>query len=122
MKKILVVEDQYLNADLLVQLLENKYEVFVEKDGVTGIEAARRERPDLILIDLHLPEVDGWEATRRLKASDDLKHIPIIAVTAHTMPGDKEKALACGCDDYMAKPLDEDLLFKKLEQFLFIPG
>jgi len=118
MKRILVVEDVELNLDLLVQLLEDEYEVLTAIDGAAGVELAAREWPDLILMDLSLPVVDGWEATRRLKASADLRHIPIIALTAHAMLGDAEKALACGCDDYMTKPLDENLLFKKLHQFL----
>jgi two-component system cell cycle response regulator DivK len=118
MKKILVVEDAELNADLLVQLLEDEYEVLTAMDGAAGIELAERERPDLILMDLSLPVIDGWEATRRIKANDSLKHIPIIALTAHAMVGDADRALACGCDDYMTKPLDDALLFEKLEHFL----
>ena len=117
MKRVLIVEDHELNMDLLVQLLEDEYEVLTAMDGATGIALAERERPDLILMDLSLPVVDGWEATRRIKANDSLNHIPIIALTAHAMLGDGEKALACGCDDYMTKPLDEDLLFEKLEHF-----
>ncbi len=118
MKKILVVEDVELNMDLLVQLLEDEYKVLTAMDGATGIELAKRERPDLIIMDLSLPVVDGWEATRRIRANQDLKRIPIIALTAHAMVGDAEEALAAGCDDYMAKPLDEDLLFQKLDRFL----
>jgi len=118
MKRILVVEDQELNMDLLVQLLEDKYEILTATDGAAGIKLAERERPDLILMDLSLPVVDGWEATRRIKANDNLKHIPVIALTAHAMVGDAERARACGCDDYLPKPLDEDLLFKKLDRFL----
>lgn len=118
MKRILVVEDHELNMDLLVQLLEDEYEVLTATDGAAGIELAERERPDLILMDLSLPVIDGWEATRRIKANDGLKHIPIIALTAHAMVGDAERALACGCDDYMTKPVDEDRLFEKLDQFL----
>jgi CheY-like chemotaxis protein len=118
MKKILVVEDVELNLDLLVQLLEDDYEVLTAMDGVAGIKLAERERPDLILMDLSLPIIDGWEAARRIKTTDHLKHIPIIALTAHAMVGDAEDALTAGCDDYMAKPLDEDLLFEKLDRFL----
>ncbi|UCC75356.1 MAG: response regulator [Anaerolineales bacterium] len=118
MKRILVVEDQELNMDLLVQLLEDDYEVLTATDGAAGIALAERERPDLILMDLSLPVVDGWEAARRLKANDDLRHIPVIALTAHVMLGDEERARECGCDDYLTKPLDEDLLFEKLEHFL----
>jgi two-component system cell cycle response regulator DivK len=122
MKKILVVEDHEFNLDLLVQLLEDEYEVLTATDGAAGIELAEQERPDLILMDLSLPVVDGWEATRRIKANDSLNHIPIIALTAHAMVGDARRALACGCDDYMTKPLDEDLLFEKLDQSLGAKG
>jgi two-component system cell cycle response regulator DivK len=83
--------------------------------GLLGPAGDDWERPDLILMDLSLPVVDGWEATRRIRANDRLKHIPIIALTAHAMVGDAERALACGCDDYMTRPLNEDLLFEKLE-------
>jgi len=118
MKTILIVEDQELNMDLLVQLLEDEYKVLTATDGAAGIEMAARERPNLILMDLSLPVIDGWEAVRRLKANDDLKHIPVIALTAYAMIGDEQRARSCGCDDYMAKPLDEDLLFEKLDHFL----
>jgi CheY-like chemotaxis protein len=118
MKRILVVEDQELNMDLLVQLLEEEYEVLTATDGAAGLALAEREQPDLILMDLSLPVMDGWEATRRIKANDDLRHIPVIALTAHAMVGDATRALACGCDDYLTKPLDEDLLFQRLESYL----
>jgi CheY-like chemotaxis protein len=104
--------------DLLVQLLEDDYEVLTAMDGAAGIELAEQERPDLILMDLSLPVIDGWEATRRIKTNEHLSHIPIIALTAHAMVGDAEEALAAGCDDYLPKPLDEDLLFEKLDQLL----
>ena len=118
MKKILIVEDVEFNRDLVVQLLEDDYMILTAADGQAGVELAERERPDLILMDLSLPGVDGWEATRRIKANEALRNIPIIALTAHAMRGDAEKALACGCDDYIAKPIDEDILFEKLRQFL----
>jgi len=118
MKKILVVEDVELNRDLLIQLLEDDYEVITADDGAAGIALAEREHPDLILMDLSLPVVDGWEATRRIKANEALRGIPIIALTAHAMSGDAEKARECGCDDYLSKPIDEDLLFAKLRQLL----
>jgi two-component system cell cycle response regulator DivK len=118
MKRILVVEDQELNMDLLVQLLEEEYEVLTAVDGAAGLALAERERPDLILMDLSLPVIDGWEATRRIKADDRLKHIPVIALTAHAMVGDATRAYACGCDDYLTKPLDEDLLFERLDRYL----
>lgn len=113
-----MVEDHELNMDLLVQLLEGEYEVLTATDGAAGVEIAERERPDLILMDLSLPVIDGWEATCRIKGKDELKNIPIIALTAHAMKGDAEKARDCGCDDYMTKPLDEELLFAKLDRFL----
>ena len=118
MKKILIVEDVEFNRDLLVQLLEDDYELLTASDGAAGIALAEREQPDLILMDLSLPVVDGWEATRRIKATAGLRSIPIIALTAHAMRGDAERAQECGCDDYLSKPLDEDLLFEKLAQFL----
>jgi CheY-like chemotaxis protein len=118
MKKILVVEDVEYNRDLLVQLLEDDYEILTAADGAAGIEAAARERPDLILMDLSLPGVDGWEATRRLKARPETAAIPVIALTAHAMQGDEERARACGCDDYLTKPIDEDQLFATLERHL----
>jgi len=118
MKKILVVEDMELNMELLVQLLEDEYEIVTATDGAAGIAVATAEQPDLILMDLSLPVMDGWEATRRIKANDDLKQTPVIALTAHAMHGDEEKARAAGCDDYVTKPIDEDLLLDKLQEYL----
>ncbi len=118
MNRILVVEDDEFNRDLLTQLLEDDYEILAAADGATCIEMAERERPDLILMDLSLPVIDGWEATRRIKMNESLKSIPIIAITAHTMRRDEEKARSAGCDDYITKPIDEALLFEKLRQFL----
>ena len=118
MKKILVVEDVEFNRDLVVQLLEDDYEIITAADGAEGLRLAERERPDLILMDLSLPIVDGWEATRRIKADVELKHIPIIALSAHAMTGDEEKARQSGCDDYLSKPLDEELLFAKIDKLL----
>ncbi len=118
MKKILIVEDVELNRDLLVQLLEDDYQTVTATDGAAGIEMAERESPDLILMDLSLPIMDGWEATHRLKADERLRDIPIIVLTAHAMHGDEEKARACGCDDFLTKPIDEDLLFARIEHFL----
>jgi two-component system, cell cycle response regulator DivK len=118
MKKILIVEDMDFNRDLIVQLLDDDYEVLTAVDGAEGIQLAERERPDLILMDLSLPVIDGWEATRRIKANAMLKNTPIIALTAHAMRGDEEKARESGCDDYLSKPLDEDVLFAKLAKFL----
>jgi len=118
MKRVLIVEDVEFNRDLLVQLLEEDYELLTATNGAAGVELAERERPDLILMDLSLPVVDGWEATRRIKANPALRHIPIIALTAHAMMGDEDKARAAGCDDYLSKPIDEDRLFEKLGHFL----
>jgi two-component system, cell cycle response regulator DivK len=118
MKRVLIIEDVEINTDLLIQLLEDDYELVIAADGAAGIEAAGRTRPDVILMDLSLPVIDGWEATRRLKADPDLRRIPVIALTAHAMRGDEEKALAAGCDDYLTKPIDEDILFKKLHWIL----
>ena len=118
MKKILVVEDVEFNRDLMVQLLEDNYQVLTAIDGHEGVERAEHDRPDLILMDLSLPGLDGWEATRRIKANPALSHIPIIAVSAHAMMGDEARARECGCDDYVSKPLDEDVLFAKLKLLL----
>jgi CheY-like chemotaxis protein len=118
MKTILIVEDVEFNLDLFVQLLEEDYTVLTASDGAAGIVLAERIRPDLILMDLSLPVIDGWEATRRIKANAVLRSIPIIALTAHAMSGDEEKAKAAGCDDYLSKPIDEDLLYAKLRTFL----
>jgi len=118
MKKVLVVEDVGFNRELIVQLLEDKYQVIEAVNGQEGVEIAERERPELILMDLSLPVMDGWEATRRLKANGDLCSIPVIALTAHAMKGDKDKALAAGCDDYLVKPLDEDELMEKIAKYL----
>ena len=118
MNKILIVEDVEFNVDLLVQLLEEDYELVTAGDGAAGIALAESERPDLILMDMSLPVLDGWEATRRIKADPTLTNIPIIALTAHAMQGDEAKARACGCSDYLTKPVDEDCLFEKIEQLI----
>ena len=118
MKKILIVEDVEFNLDLLVQLLEENFELVIAMDGAAGVEAAQRDRPDLILMDMSLPVMDGWEATRRITSDPELQHIPIIASTAHAMQGDEERARACGCSDYLSKPIDEDLLFEKIDRLI----
>ena len=122
MKKILIVEDVEFNQDLLVQLLEEDYELVMAGDGESALQVAAAARPDLILMDLSLPKMDGLEATRHLKGNPELRHIPIIALTAHAMRGDEDLARAAGCNEYLSKPLDEDLLFEKLRQFLGEPG
>ena len=118
MKKILIVEDVDFNRDLVVQLLEDQYQVIEAVNGKEGVSIAAKEKPELILMDLSLPVMDGWEATRKLKADTELRSIPVIALTAHAMKGDEEKALAAGCDDYLVKPLDEDELLLKIEKHL----
>jgi len=118
MKKILIVEDVALNAELLVQLLEDDYELLGAEDGEQGIALAEAEQPDLILMDMSLPLMDGYEATRRLKATEALAGIPIIGLSAHAMSGDVRKALAAGCDGYLTKPVDEDQLFAMLAEYL----
>ena len=118
MKKILVVEDVDMNRELVVQLLEDNYRVIEAVNGQEGLEIAERERPELILMDLSLPVMDGWEATRKLKANNELKSIPVIALTAHAMVGDEEKAKDAGCDDYLTKPIDENELFSKIAKYL----
>jgi len=117
-KKILVVDDTDWNRDLLVQLLEDDYDILQAMDGAEGVRKTEEEKPDLILMDLGMPVMDGWEATRKIKANDALKHIPIIAVTSHAMVGDEIDARKAGCDDYLPKPIDEQLLLEKIKKFL----
>ena len=108
-----------LNHDMLSRRLARKgYEVVLAEDGAKGVAAAAAERPDLVLMDMSLPVLDGWEATRRLKAGEATRAIPVIALTAHAMRGDEERARACGCDDYLTKPIDEDRLFERLARHL----
>ena len=118
MKTILIVDDMAMNRDLLEQLLEDDYRVVSAANGEESIAMARRERPDLILMDLSLPLLDGWDASRLLKADPELAEIPIIALTAHVMRGDEEKARAAGCDGFLGKPIDEDQLFATIETYL----
>jgi CheY-like chemotaxis protein len=119
MPRILLVEDNEMNRDMLSRrLVRNGYEVVVAVDGQQGVDMALSERPDLILMDMSLPVIDGWEATRRIKAATESAHIPIIALTAHAMAGDREKALAAGCDDFDIKPIDLDRLLGKIEVLL----
>src|SRR5204863_3552626 len=119
MARILLVEDNEMNRDMLSRRLERKgYEVVVAVDGAEGVSRAETDAPDLILMDMSLPVLDGWEATRRLKAAPGTQAIPVIALTAHAMSGDREKALQAGCDDYDTKPIDLDRLLGKMEQLL----
>ncbi len=117
-KKILVVDDAEFNRDLIIQLLGDDYEVLVAVDGAEGVQITEQERPDLILMDLGMPVMDGWEATRIIKANSELKDIPVIAVTSHAMVGDEIQAREAGCDDYVPKPIDEEELIRKVKSFL----
>ena len=119
MSTILIVEDNEMNRDMLSRRLERRgYAVLLAVDGRMGIDVARANAPDLILMDMSLPVMDGWEATRRLKADDDLKHIPVIALTAHAMANDREKALEAGCNDYDTTPIELPRLLAKMEALL----
>ena len=119
MTKILYVEDNDDNIYMITRRLGRKgYEVIVAKDGEEGIAMARSEAPSLILMDLDLPVVDGWEATRRLKASDETRHIPVIAVSAYAMVSDRAHAMTAGCDDFFSKPVDLKGLLKRIESLL----
>ena len=123
MSTILIVEDNEMKRDMLSRRLQRKgYEVLLAFDGETGIDMARATAPDLILMDMSLPVMDGWEATRHMKADEGLKHIPIIALTAHAMANDRDKALAAGCDDYDTKPIDLPRLLAKMDALLFAPA
>jgi CheY-like chemotaxis protein len=117
--RILVVEDNNDNMTLITDVLGSlDYEVISAKDGEEGLEIAKAQKPDLILMDLSLPRMDGWTATRQLKSDSELAHIPVIALTAHAMIGDRERALAAGCDDYISKPINIRELARKLTQLL----
>ena len=119
MKKILLVEDNEMNRDMLSRrLARNGFEVVMAVNGEQGIVMAQSERPDLILMDMSLPVIDGWEATRRVRASQTTSSIPIIALTAHAMSGDREKAIAAGCDDYDTKPIEMPRLLEKINALL----
>jgi len=123
MAKILLVEDNEMNRDMLSRrLIRRGYEVILAEDGAAGLEAARAQRPDLVLMDMSLPVMDGWEATRQIKASEELRSIPVIALTAHAMAGDEEKALNAGCDAYETKPVELSRLLAKIESLLSRPG
>lgn len=119
MTKILLVEDNADNRDMLMRRLERAgYDVVLAVDGQEGINQARAETPDVILMDMSLPVIDGWEATRQIKSDPTILNIPVIALTAHAMSGDREKALAAGCNDYDTKPIDLDRLTGKIEALL----
>ena len=119
MAKILLVEDNELNRDMLSRrLIRRGYEVVMAFDGEEALANAVSEQPDLILMDMSLPKIDGWEATRRLKADPGLRAIPIIALTAHAMAGDRERALEAGCDEFDTKPIEFERLLAKMERLL----
>jgi CheY-like chemotaxis protein len=107
-----------LNTELLVQLLEDEYELVTAEDGLEAVKKAQQTHPDLIVMDMSLPLLDGYEAAQRIKADNELTNIPIIGLSAHAMQGDQEKAIAAGCDAYLTKPLKEALLFELLDNFL----
>ncbi len=119
MTKILLVEDNEMNRDMLSRRLQRRgFEVVLAMDGAEGVTAAQSCAPDLILMDMSLPVLDGWEATRQLKAAQETKEIPVIALTAHAMSGDRDKALDAGCDDFDTKPVEFDRLLSKIEAML----
>ena len=119
MPKIMIVEDNEMNRDMLSRRLAKKgYEVVIAVDGGAGVEMATSEKPDLILMDMSLPVMDGWTATRTVKEADATRHIPVIALTAHAMASDRDKALEAGCDDYDTKPIELTRLLAKIEALL----
>jgi two-component system, cell cycle response regulator DivK len=119
MAKILLVEDNEMNRDMLSRrLVRNGHEVVIAIDGQQGVNMALSERPDLILMDMSLPVIDGWEATRQVRANDVTRKIPVIALTAHAMSGDREKAIEAGCDDYDTKPVEITRLLGKMTALL----
>ena len=119
MAKILIVEDNEMNRDMLSRRLERRgFAIVMAMDGQQGVEMTRSERPDLILMDMSMPVMDGWAATQAIKADPELSKIPVIALTAHAMAGDREKAMAAGCDDYDTKPIELPRLLEKIGKFL----
>jgi two-component system, cell cycle response regulator DivK len=119
MPRILLVEDNEMNGNMLSRrLVRNGYEVVIAVDGQQGVDMATSARPDLILMDMSLPVIDGWEATRRIKSEDATKKIPVIALTAHAMAGDRERAMEMGCDDYDTKPVELPRLLGKIVALL----
>jgi len=119
MAKVLLVEDNEMNRDILFRRLSRRgYVVVFAVDGQQGVEMARSEKPDIILMDMSLPIIDGWEATRRVKSDNAIQDVPVIGLTAHAMSGDREKALEAGCDDYDTKPVEFDRLISKIERLL----
>ncbi|HWB60823.1 MAG TPA: response regulator [Chthoniobacteraceae bacterium] len=119
MKKLLLVEDNEMNRDMLSRRLARRgYEIVIAVDGEQGIAEANRVHPDLIIMDMSLPVIDGWESTRRLKQQPETQAIPVLALTAHAMAGERDRALAAGCNDYDTKPVDFERLLGKIENLL----
>jgi two-component system, cell cycle response regulator DivK len=119
MVKVLLVEDNEMNRDMLSRrLIRRGYEVVFAVDGQQGVDMARSAHPDIILMDMSLPVMDGWEATRRVKSDDATRRTPVIGLTAHAMSGDREKAIEAGCDDYDTKPVELDRLIGKIQRLL----
>lgn len=119
MAKILIVEDNEMNRDMLSRRLERRgFAIVMAVDGQQGVDLTRSEKPDLVLMDMSLPVMDGWTATRTIKDDPELAKIPVIALTAHAMDGDREKAMAAGCDDYDTKPIELPRLLEKIGKFL----
>jgi len=119
MAKVLLVEDNEMNRDMLSRrLIRRGFQVVFAVDGQQGVDLARSERPDIILMDMSLPAIDGWEATRRVKADNATRSVPVMGLTAHAMAGDREKAIEAGCDDYETKPVELDRLISKIERLL----
>jgi two-component system, cell cycle response regulator DivK len=119
MAKVLLVEDNEMNRDMLSRrLIRRGFEVVFAVDGKQGVDLAQSEKPDIILMDMSLPVMDGWEATRRVKAAETTRAVPVIGLTAHAMNGDREKAIEAGCDDYDTKPVEFDRLMGKIERLL----
>ena len=117
--KVLLVEDNEMNRDMISRRLERRgFQMLIAIDGEQGIQIAQKERPDLILMDMSLPVLDGWEATRRLKAAPETRRIPIIALTAHAMASDEQRAREAGCDDFDTKPIELNRLLEKMQRFL----
>jgi two-component system cell cycle response regulator DivK len=119
MPRLLIVEDNEENRDALSRRLQRRgFEVLLAADGKAGVEMAKTEKPDLILMDMNMPELDGWEATRQIKAEESISQLPVIGLTAHAMPGDRERALGAGCADYHTKPVDFVKLLAQIEAIL----
>ncbi len=121
MNRILVVEDNAMNLELVLQLLEDDYELLTAEDGEEGVAQARAHKPDLILMDLLLPKLTGWDATAQIRKIDELKKVPIIALTAHAVQSELDRAMEAGCNAYVTKPLDEDLLLETIGKYLGAP-